>query len=421
VETAQKLVPLDACASLLEISGAEVRCPVEVAPHGDEDCDWWVLSDRTDRLGRPQRPDHVLGVGGASVTLAQLTVRRPVSRALDLGTGCGVQALHLSRHADRVTATDSVPRALQLAATGFALSDVDVELAHGDLVEPVADREFDLVVCNPPFVVAPVAQFAYRDGGLVGDAMSRAAVRAAASVLAPGGIAQLLVNWLHVRGEDWRDRAAEWVSDLDCDAWLIERDAQDPVDYVSTWSADAGDADDDRAAQWLQSLRDTQVEAVGFGWVVLRRGDGPHRIAVEAAAQAVDQPLGAPIADWLDRVEWLRGADDEALLGAPLLAAPEVRLDVASGVGSQGWEPFGRALRLDGGLRWTLPCDDATAALVAGCDGRTPLRTLVAVLALSLGEPEAAVAEAAVATARGLIDRGLLLPASPAPDPTQAG
>ncbi|HMC70648.1 MAG TPA: methyltransferase, partial [Mycobacteriales bacterium] len=341
-----------------------------------------MLSDRTDSGGRPLREDHVLGVGGASTTLAQLTLRRPVERALDIGTGCGVQALHLSRHATRVTATDSVPRALQLAATGFALSGVDVELVEGDLVEPVARREFDLVVCNPPFVVGPASRFAYRDSGRAGDAMSQAAVRGAAEVLAPGGVAQLLVNWLHIGGEDWRDRAASWVADLGCDAWLIERDVQEPVDYVSTWLADAGERDESLAQEWLRWFDDAGVEGVGFGWVLLRRTAGAVRMVVEEATQPVDQPLGGALGGWLDRVDWLRDRDDDVLLDASLLAAPDLRRDVTSGVEPEGWAPLGQALRLDSGWRWTLECDDATAALVAGCDGRTPLRTLVSVLAL---------------------------------------
>ena len=62
------------------------------------------------------RSDFVLGVSSASGTLAQLTIRRPVGSALDLGTGCGVQILHLARHADAIVATDVNPRALELAA-----------------------------------------------------------------------------------------------------------------------------------------------------------------------------------------------------------------------------------------------------------------------------------------------------------------
>ena len=56
--------------------------------------------------------DHVLGISSASTSLAQLTLRHPVGSALDLGTGCGVQALHLSTHSARVVATDVNQRAL---------------------------------------------------------------------------------------------------------------------------------------------------------------------------------------------------------------------------------------------------------------------------------------------------------------------
>ena len=410
---AHQVLPVDDMGALLTSCGDDVTCALELSPHAQEDADWWVLSDRTDASGHPTREDHVLGVGGASTTLAQLTLRRPVARALDIGTGCGVQSLHLSRHAGRVTATDSVPRALQLAAAGFALSAVDVELLEGDLTEPVADREFDLVVCNPPFVVGPSSRFAYRDSGRAGDAMSRDAVRSAAGVLAEGGVAQLLVNWLHVVGEDWRDRASEWVSDLGCDAWLIERDTQDPVDYVSTWLADAGERDESLAREWLRWFDAAGVEGIGFGWVLLRRGAAPHRVAVETVSHPVDQPLGRHYAEWLDRVAWLRGLDDASLLDTRLVAAPAARLDVAHA--PPEWTPMAMALLLDEGFRWQLPCDEATAAIVRGCDGRTALRSLVAVLAAVLDAPESELAPAVCATVRGLVDRGLLLPPSPGP------
>jgi methylase of polypeptide subunit release factors len=406
LDDARAALPVEAMGALLTAHSGEVMCELELSPHAQDDADWWVLSDRTDASGHPMREDHVLGVGGASTTLAQLTVRRPVDRALDIGTGCGVQALHLSRHATRVTATDSVPRALRLAATGFALSGVDVELVEGDLTEPLGDREFDLVVCNPPFVVGPSSRFAYRDSGREGDAMSRDAVRGAADVLAPGGVAHLLVNWLHVRGEDWRDRAGSWVADLGCDAWLIERDMQDPVDYVSTWLADAGERDESLAQEWLRWFDGAGVEGVGFGWVLLRRGEAPHRVAVEEVTHHVDQPLGAHFADWLDRVAWLRRCDDAALLDSRLVAAPVARLDVAHT--PPDWAVAGRALALDEGFRWQLPCDEATAAIVRGCDGHTPLRSLVDVLAAVLDVPESELAPAVCATVRGLVDRGLL-------------
>ena len=50
--------------------------------------------------------DYVPGAGPASIIVANLTVRRPVESAFDLGTGLGYQAFLAARHARRVVATD---------------------------------------------------------------------------------------------------------------------------------------------------------------------------------------------------------------------------------------------------------------------------------------------------------------------------
>jgi SAM-dependent methyltransferase len=55
-------------------------------------------------------------------TLSKLTVRRPAGRAFDLGTGCGVQALLMARHAAHVTAVDINPHAIALARFNAALN-----------------------------------------------------------------------------------------------------------------------------------------------------------------------------------------------------------------------------------------------------------------------------------------------------------
>jgi hypothetical protein len=64
------------------------------------------------RHGRRRGVAHA-GVGDAA---------HAVGTVLDLGTGCGVQALHASRHARAVTATDVAPRALAMARATFALN-----------------------------------------------------------------------------------------------------------------------------------------------------------------------------------------------------------------------------------------------------------------------------------------------------------
>src|SRR2546421_2427587 len=279
-----------------------IAAAVDLEPYGD---DWWVISDLT---GGPLAEDHVLGVGGASTTLAAATIRRPVRTALDLGTGCGVQSLHLSTHAAHVTATDLSGRALRFAATTAALNDLDWELLHGDLAAPVEGRRFDLVVSNPPFVVGPgTAEYTYRDSGRAGDAVCAELAAAAPALLTEGGTMQYLANWLHVAGEDWTARVAGWVAGTGLDTWVIQREVTDPVSYVRLWQADAAQ-DATRTAAWLDWFDAHKVEAIGFGLVTLRHGGhADPTVRIEDLRQAVDQPLGEQVAAWFDRQDRLRG------------------------------------------------------------------------------------------------------------------
>ena len=96
--------------------------PVELQV-GDAAFDWWIISDLDDQLRRgPARPDHVMGVGGATRSLiAQAPLGADtvsnIGAGLDLGTGCGIVALALARAGvSRVVATDISPRALDLVS-----------------------------------------------------------------------------------------------------------------------------------------------------------------------------------------------------------------------------------------------------------------------------------------------------------------
>lgn len=397
-------------AGLVEPHVGGLRQAVDLEAYGE---DWWVVSDVTAaaRPGQPLRPDHVLGVGGASTTLAGATIRRPVSSALDLGTGCGVQALHLSTHAARVTATDVSPRALRFAATTAALSGQRWELVAGDLARPVAGRRFDLVVSNPPFVVGegPV-RYAYRDSGRAGDAIAAELAAAAPDLLTEGGVMQYLANWAHVTGEDWGDRVAGWVAGTGLDAWVIQREVADPVTYVNMWLSDANEPGE-RAAAWLDWFDANKIEAVGFGLVTLRRsGHDDPVVRIEDLRQHVQPPLGEQVAAWFDRQDWLRRVDREQMLAARYRAADGLRLQQEATRSPEGWVVDRQVLAMPDGLRWVEEVDQLTLALVGGCDGRVRLREQLAVLAAAHGVPEAELAEAAIPVVAHLVERGILVP-----------
>ena len=85
-----------------------LRAALDIRPHADDVREYLVVSDQDSAMrAGPVAADHVLGIGGASVSLARAVIRTPVGRALDIGTGCGIQALHLDNHCDEIVATDT--------------------------------------------------------------------------------------------------------------------------------------------------------------------------------------------------------------------------------------------------------------------------------------------------------------------------
>ncbi|HTY71340.1 MAG TPA: methyltransferase [Actinomycetes bacterium] len=429
-EAAAAALPVDDAAELglLRSDGERTRAVVDVRPYGDEGHDWYVVSDLGIGVGghrRPITPDHVLGVGGASTTLAQLTVRPQVERALDLGTGSGVQALHLTTHADHVVATDTNPRALRLAALTAGLSDVTYELRLGNLFEPVAGERFDLVVSNPPFVVGPTGRVAYRDAGLPGDDVCRLIVRSAGWHLEGGGWCQLLANWLHVRGQDWRDRVAGWIPD-GVDAWVVQREVADPASYAALWLRDAGEhLTEDYAelyADWLDAFEALDAHAVGFGWVTLHAGDGrPGDLRVlEDLRQPVEQPVAAHVMGFFARQAWLRdlditvhadGLDGDARLHATAYAVPDgVTLERLAVPAGGAWREIRTRLHQATGVCRSADVDDVCAAILAACDGATTMHDVLTSVAVAYGLAPGELLESAAPTVRGLVSDGFLEP-----------
>ena len=371
----------------------------------------WLLSDLPAHLGGVIDAEHVLGVAGASESLASYLVRRPVDSALDIGTGSGVLALNLSGQAEAVTVTDVSQRALRFAATNAALNEVDWEILAGDLVEPVAGRRFDQIVSNPPFITGPGAtDFTYRDSGRAGDGVCAELAVAASDLLNPGGTMQYLANWLHVVGRPWQERVAGWFADGDCDAWVIQRDVADPLDYVRIWQRDAGvDHDPAHVAAWLDWFEMHDVEAVGFGVVnIRRRVSGTPTVSCEDLRQRPTTGFAELIADWFDRVDLLAQLTPERLLDARLRLADGVRLDQRAVLTDDGWDVERQVLTDTAGLLRREQVDPMVVSFLGGCTGLVPVRTQISLLAQAHEAPEALLAAGLTPTVTGLIRRGFL-------------
>ena len=403
---------------LVTAAGGHATATCDLRPYADEAHDWWLASDLSEiALGGPLPEDHVLGVGPASTTVAQWTPRRWVDRALDLGTGCGVQALHLVGHSGRVVATDLSERALAFARFNALLAGVDVDLRVGDLLAPVAGERFGLVVSNPPFVITPrtpgVPAFEYRDAGLVGDAVVARLVRDVGASLEPGGVATFIGNWEVAPGQTWRDRWAGWLDGTGLDAWVIQRDEQDPAEYAELWSRDGGSRDgvaghDALYAAWLADFAARGVERIGFGVVVLQRpttGREPWVDLMEVTGPVA--PAMGPVVDsGLAARTWLAEHDETQLLATAWRCAGDVVEERHTRPGDG--DPQVIQLRQGGGLGRVVRLDTAAAALVSVCDGSLAAGPALAAIADLLDEPVETVTERVLPTLRALVADGLL-------------
>lgn len=429
----------------LDDDGA-VAAKVDLRPYGwDANADGsggaelWVASD----LAAYQRPgvlrhDHVLGIGHASNTLVQTTIRRHTARALDLGTGCGIQTFHLLHHTEHVIATDISERALAFARFNLLLNaealhlDRDnledrVSLRLGSLLEPVSGEQFDLVVSNPPFVITPRSaaespdeQFTYRDGGLPGDEIVANLVKSLPGVLKPGGTAQLLGNWEIPAGADWHQRPESWLGEAtrsgSADAWFIQREQVGPGQYAETWLQDASQ-NRDRShyvrsySAYLEDFASRNVESIGFGMIWLRRplGGSVHLRRFEEITYPIEQPIGPHLEASVLRADWLAANN---LADAHLVVAEDVTEERHQRPGAE--HPGVILLRQGAGLRRTNLLSTELAGFVSACDGELSVAQIIGALAALLGGgpdfDEHSFREGLLVEVGNLVRDGFLLP-----------
>ena len=381
-------------AGLVELDGAYAAARVRLTPFDG----LLVAHD-----GEAARPDVVTGVNAASRTLATLTVRLPVERALDVGTGSGVQALLAAQHAQQVVATDVNPRALELAQLGSRLSGIELDLREGSLFEPVSGEQFDLIVANPPFVVSPDSAFVFRDSGLPGDAICREVVRGAAQHLRPGGFATVLCNWIcRTQTETW-EPLADWVDDLAADALLVSHGAIDPLRYASRWNdplrRDPA-AYADAVGRWLDYYEREGIARIGIGAVVLRGREDAGWVRGFTAPAPATGAAGDHLLRVFAATDLLEAApDDEALLDLRLALVRGHRLDQTLVYGDE-YAVAGVRMALAEGAGLTADVEPDVLPLLFALSPEQSVRA-------SAEEAGVEPAQAAV-TVRRLLEHGLL-------------
>lgn len=349
----------------------------DIIPHVISGEDRWVFSNvDASMVQHVPGPDHVLGVGAASLSLLSTVPLDPVESLLDLGTGSGVQILGQLGVVKRAVGTDVHPRALDFARATLA-GEPGVELREGSWFEPVAGEKFDRIVANPPFVVGlPSIGHVYRDSGLSLDGASELVVSQLAEHLNPGGTAHVLAAWVHTDKERWQTRVASWLPDNGVCAWIVQRDVVDPEMYVGTWLRDESidprsPEAEERTRVWLDYFAEHGVTGIGFGYVAVQRLDDATAsdILTEELSHPYTDPLRAEVTEYFARCAWLREATTEDIVNSRYQLRPSVAteaISVPDHTSGMGFTPeLARISRMDGPL-WSHEVDEHLLRILAG-------------------------------------------------------
>lgn len=357
-------------AGVVERDGDRVSPRCSLVPHGSA----WIASDRRSvRL----TAGHVPGVQGASITLADLTLRAPVRRALDVGTGCGIQAVLAAGHAQHVVATDVNERALAFAAFNAALNGVAdrVELRQGSWLDPVDDEEFDLVVSNPPFVISPELSYTFRDTGMAPGEPSRVTMQGAARHLLPGGHACVLVSWAEPRPpydgpEQWADALAAEGCETDLLAIVAPR--EEVTVTAAKWTGAERREAPEALDRWLSYYAEQGITAVRFAACVLRRTPQGRRgwrrrLPLPPERRGVGAAQLARVIAATDQL----AADDPAAPELVVSAPSDVRLTRHRSGAGGAWGDEAGELRMAEGLCLAVDLTAESLVAVASVRGGT--------------------------------------------------
>ena len=85
---------------------------------------------------------------------AVFTTNKDSLTIADIGTGSGAISITIKKEfpTAQVTATDISSEALQVAGKNAQLLQADITFKQGDLLEPIAQQKWDIVLSNPPYI-----------------------------------------------------------------------------------------------------------------------------------------------------------------------------------------------------------------------------------------------------------------------------
>ena len=388
-----------------------VVCPVWLYP-----CDGFVVaSDRTnDPEGEPFQPGEDVvfpAIYQGTLRFLELLPNAQNGETLDLCGGSGIGALRFSRTARTVTTADVAERSAVFADFNGRLNGIQMASVCGDLYEPVAGREFDVISAHPPFVPALGPNMVYRDGGDTGEEVTRRIIAGLPQYLRAGGTCVILCVARDTGEMAFEQRARDWLGEqrdefdiiFGCEKILTVGEVADSLRRGKKGS-DNGDA-----LKIAERLRSFDTRQFVYGALFIRRlktgaTQKPLRLQLTTQGGAADFQR---VLTWREQT---RQPDFAQRLAdsRPRLAG---NLELTIRHVMQGGElvPVQFTFSLEAGFQAALRPDGWVVPLVARLDGQKSVREIYEQARSTDELPPGFPLEALVDLVRQMVERGFVL------------
>lgn len=373
----------------------------------------FLLSDNTAVRRKEIEMYWVMSIGTSTMVVANSIASRSFSRVLDLCCGSGIQAFYLARRAETVVAIDRNPRALNYGRFGAAMNGhANIEFRESDCYSAVEGEQFDLIVCNPPYVMTPDRQAYYRDGGMGGDRFSERILRGAAAHLRDGGFAHFTCDVGTMGGKQGDARLQEWLSGNGCDVVVLGGMKATAAEYAKSWlKADSGAHVQAELDRWVAYFAELGVEAIQNWLVVMRKRSegGPNWYLQDTLPPTRKGHFGHQIARMFACQDLLRMSDAD-LWEMKLRLAPDMRLAQMVRPENGRWMADSAKLTFVDGFIQEYDVEPRTAGLLILYDGKRSSEEVLERLSKEMGEDAEDMREGWMGYLRHLLGSGIVEP-----------
>ena len=390
----ERMLKLFLKAGMLTEGDGSFKSPVRISPFAQ----FLVLSDHAVLQTGSLHANTIIWPSPTTMICYHLSIQAPVGRTLDIGTGNGILALAAASHSGSVVATDLNARAREFCLFNAALNGVaNLEFREGSAFEPVRGERFDLILANPPFFVTPSVRRVYSDNHMELDGFCRMLVRQAPDYLNENGYCQMLVEWVQLEGQPWRERLLEWFDGLECDVQVFGHYMRTAADYAmirvqetreETPAAPMTAAQDQAAliTQWRTYFRKPPGGGDLWRHYCPAQACGEQRVRMEELRTQIARPFGESLRHMFENRDALeKCAADEQLLGLRPLLPESARLQKEFAISAEGWKLTSVELQLTEGVPYTLAMQPQVADFVAMFDGNKTLGEAADQFAARLG------------------------------------